>query len=78
MKRYRSSAIALAAAMFAAQPAFAQEIKVGLSGTFTGGNATNGIPYRNAAEVFPKTLGGVPVRWILGNSCSSWRRLPSS
>lgn len=46
-------------------PATAQEIKVGLSGTFTGPNATNGIPYRNAAEVFPKTLGGVPVRWIL-------------
>jgi branched-chain amino acid transport system substrate-binding protein len=65
MKRYTTSAIALAAALFAAQPALSQEIKVGLSGTFTGGNATNGIPYRNAAEVFPKMLGGVPVRWIL-------------
>jgi branched-chain amino acid transport system substrate-binding protein len=65
MKSYRSSAIALAAGLFLAQPLMAQEIKVGLSGTFTGPNATNGIPYRNAAEIYPKTLGGVPVQWIL-------------
>ena len=65
MKSYRSSAIALAAGIFLAQPLMAQEIKVGLSGTFTGPNATNGIPYRNAAEIYPKTLGGVPVQWIL-------------
>lgn len=65
MRSYRSSAIALAAALLIAQPSLAQEIKIGLSGTFTGPNATNGIPYRNAAEIFPKTLGGVPVRWIL-------------
>jgi branched-chain amino acid transport system substrate-binding protein len=65
MKSYQSSAIALAAGLFLAQPLMAQEIKVGLSGTFTGPNATNGIPYRNAAEIYPKTLGGVPVQWIL-------------
>jgi branched-chain amino acid transport system substrate-binding protein len=65
MKSYRSSAIALAAGLFLAQPLTAQEIKVGLSGTFTGPNATNGIPYRNAAEIYPKTLGGMPVQWIL-------------
>jgi branched-chain amino acid transport system substrate-binding protein len=65
MKSYRRSAIALAAGLFLAQPLMAQEIKVGLSGTFTGPNATNGIPYRNAAEIYPKTLGGVPVQWIL-------------
>ena len=65
MTRYRNSAIAVAAGLMLANPALAQEIKVGLSGTFTGPNATNGIPYRNAAEVFPKTLGGAPVKWIL-------------
>ena len=65
MIRYRSSAIALAAGLLMAQPVLAQEIKVGLSGTFTGPNATNGIPYRNAAEIFPKTLGGAPVKWII-------------
>jgi branched-chain amino acid transport system substrate-binding protein len=65
MKLKRSLRISLAAGLLAAQTAFAQEITVGLSGTFTGPNATNGIPYRNAAEVFPTTLGGVPVKWIL-------------
>ena len=65
MTRYRNSAIAVAAGLMLVSPALAQEIKVGFSGTFTGPNATNGIPYRNAAEVFPKTLGGVPVKWIL-------------
>ena len=43
----------------------AQEIKVGLTGTFTGPNAGNGIPYRNASEIFPSTLGGVAVKWIV-------------
>ena len=65
MSPYRSSAIALGAALLMAQPALSQEIKIGLSGTFTGPNATNGIPYRNAAEIYPTTLGGVPVKWIL-------------
>jgi len=40
-------------------------IKIGFTGTFTGPNASNGIPYRNAAEVFPNTLGGNPVQWIV-------------
>src|SRR5690606_19729323 len=40
-------------------------IKIGFTGTFTGANASNGIPYRNAAEVFPDTLGGRPVQWIV-------------
>jgi branched-chain amino acid transport system substrate-binding protein len=65
MSKFRCSAIALAAGLLMAQPAVAQEIKLGFSGTFTGPNATNGIPYRNAAEVFPKTLGGAPVKWLL-------------
>lgn len=40
-------------------------IKIGFTGTFTGANASNGIPYRNAAEIFPSTLGGRPVEWIV-------------
>lgn len=65
MSRTRVSLVAVAAALLLAQPALAQEIKVGLSGTFTGPNATNGIPYRNAAEIFPSSIAGTPVKWIL-------------
>ena len=65
MFHHRGSALALAATLIMAQSALAQEIKVGLSGTFTGPNATNGIPYRNAAEIFPTSIGGVAVKWIL-------------
>ncbi len=65
MSYYRGSAFALAATLIMAQPVLSQEIKVGLSGTFTGPNATNGIPYRNAAEIFPNSIGGVAVKWIL-------------
>lgn len=43
----------------------AEEIKIGLTGTFTGANASNGIPYRNAAELYPDTLGGRPATWIV-------------
>jgi len=48
-----------------AATASAQEIRIGLTGTFTGPNASVGIPYRNAVEVFPTTLGGVPVRFVV-------------
>jgi len=65
MSYYRGSAFALAATLIMAQPVLSQEIKIGLSGTFTGPNATNGIPYRNAAEIFPNSIGGVAVKWIL-------------
>ncbi len=65
MEMSRNALISLAIGLSLAAPAAAQEIKIGLSGTFTGPNATNGIPYRNAAEIYPKTLGGVPVKWIL-------------
>ncbi len=45
--------------------ASAQEITVGITATFTGPNAANGVPYRNAEEIFPHTLGGVPVKYIV-------------
>ena len=45
--------------------ASAQEVTVGITATFTGPNAANGVPYRNAEEIFPHTLGGVPVHYIV-------------
>ena len=57
------SALAIAAGMSAT--ALAQEIRIGLTGTFTGPNASVGIPYRNTAEIYPPTLGGMPARWIV-------------
>jgi len=59
----RAAAAILSAGL--AVTAAAQEIRIGLTGTFTGPNASVGIPYRNTAEIYPNTLGGVPVRWIV-------------
>jgi branched-chain amino acid transport system substrate-binding protein len=64
MMKCVTAALVIATAAIAG-PAFAQDIKVGFSGTFSGPNAANGIPYRNAAEVFPKTLAGTGVQWIV-------------
>lgn len=64
MLRYWFSLFAAAVFMSVTAVA-AQEIKIGFTGTFTGPNASNGIPYRNATEIFPATLGGVPVKWIV-------------
>jgi len=43
----------------------AQEIKIGFTGTLTGPAAAIGVPYRNAVEIFPTTIAGVPVKWII-------------
>lgn len=58
-------AAAAIVSMGMAAAASAQEIRIGLTGTFTGPNASVGIPYRNTAEIYPPTLGGVPVKWIV-------------
>ena len=56
----------MSAALLAwAEAVAAQPVTIGLSATLTGQNAANGIPYRNTAELYPKTLGGVPVRYIV-------------
>ncbi len=55
----------LLASCFVAHGAMAQEITIGISATLTGPNAANGVPYRNAEEIYPKTLGGVPVHYTL-------------
>ncbi len=55
----------LLASCFAAHTALAQEINIGISATLTGPNAANGVPYRNAEEIYPKTLGGVAVHYTV-------------
>jgi branched-chain amino acid transport system substrate-binding protein len=71
----------VAALLVFAGPAFAQDIKIGITGTFTGPTAALGIPYRQAAELFPTTIGGRTVRWIVlddagdaGNAVKNARR----
>ncbi|MBK6553063.1 MAG: ABC transporter substrate-binding protein [Rhodocyclaceae bacterium] len=41
------------------------EITIGLSLGTTGPGASMGIPYKNALQLVPKTLGGEPVRYIV-------------
>ena len=52
------------AALFALTVQAQQPIIIGLSATLTGPNAPIGIPARNALEMLPKTLAGVPIRGI--------------
>src|SRR5882724_882318 len=48
-----------------ASPAMAQEVKIGMTGTFTGPNAAVGQGYRMASELFPTSVGGVTIKWIV-------------
>jgi branched-chain amino acid transport system substrate-binding protein len=41
------------------------EITIGVSLGTTGPGASLGIPYKNAFQLVPKTLGGEPVRYII-------------
>lgn len=62
----RKTACAIAVAAFAASASVAQaDITVGVSLALTGGTASLGIPYKNAFEFLPKTLGGEPVRYLI-------------
>src|SRR5512140_1095457 len=63
MNRRLFAALALAGA-FAATAANA-EITIGVSLGTTGPGASLGIPYKNAFQLVPKTLGGEPVRYIV-------------
>ncbi|MBF22684.1 MAG: branched-chain amino acid ABC transporter substrate-binding protein [Pusillimonas sp.] len=45
--------------------AFAEGVKVGVITGATGPGASLGIPYKNTFDVVPKTLGGVPVEYII-------------
>ena len=59
MKHPIIAAIALAAALGASTAS--AEITVGVSLGTTGPGASLGIPYKNAFQLMPKTLGGEPV-----------------
>ncbi|MBE7418816.1 MAG: ABC transporter substrate-binding protein [Ideonella sp.] len=59
----RLAALALVCS-FAAAAARA-EITVGVSLGTTGPGASLGVPYKNAFQLVPKTLGGEPVRYII-------------
>jgi branched-chain amino acid transport system substrate-binding protein len=60
----RLSAVLALAAVFAAPGANA-EVTVGVSLALTGGTASLGIPYKNAFQLLPKTLGGEPVKYLI-------------
>jgi len=41
------------------------EIRIGVTGTFTGPAAAIGIPYKQASELFPTNVAGRLVKWIV-------------
>ena len=63
MFKLRVAALALSCALAAA--AAQAEIVIGVSLGTTGPGASLGIPYKNAFQLVPKTLGGEPVRYVI-------------
>ena len=63
MTRKLFTVLALAGA-FAATTAHA-EVTIGVSLGSTGPGSSLGIPYKNAFQLLPKTLGGEPVKYII-------------
>ncbi len=63
MTRRLLLALALIASL--AYSAGAQEVTVGVTLGATGPGASLGIHYKNAFQLFPKTLGGQPVKYIM-------------
>ncbi len=63
MRHQLFAALAIAGAL-ACAPAHA-EITVGVSLGTTGPGSSLGIPYKNAFQLLPKTLGGEPVKYII-------------
>lgn len=58
--------VVVAATMMGLSGAAARdEIRIGMTGTFTGPAAAIGIPYKQASELFPKVIAGHPVKWIV-------------
>jgi len=52
--------------MLCASPGSARDdIRIGITGTFTGPAAAIGIPYKQASELFPAKVAGRPVTWIV-------------
>jgi branched-chain amino acid transport system substrate-binding protein len=67
MRRALSAAFGiLTAAVLGTAPAAARDdIRIGVTGTFTGPAAAIGIPYKQASELFPAKVAGRPVTWIV-------------
>ena len=61
----RSSLLASILLVALASGAVGQEITVGVTLGATGPGASLGIHYKNAFQLFPKTLGGHPVKYII-------------
>jgi branched-chain amino acid transport system substrate-binding protein len=68
MKRTFLLALGLAAAFVG--NASAQEITIGVTLATTGPAASLGVHYKNAFQLFPKTLGGQPVKYIMMEDAS--------
>ncbi|UCE30156.1 MAG: ABC transporter substrate-binding protein [Burkholderiales bacterium] len=64
MKRQLFAALASAAAALVVTPAGA-EITIGVSLGTTGPGSSLGIPYKNAFQLLPTTMGGQPVKYII-------------
>jgi branched-chain amino acid transport system substrate-binding protein len=58
-------AITLTGFVVSLPAAAAREIRIGVTGTFTGPAAAIGIPYKQASELFPNEISGQPVKWIV-------------
>jgi branched-chain amino acid transport system substrate-binding protein len=58
-------AITLTGFVVSLPAAAAREIRIGVTGTFTGPAAAIGIPYKQASELFPNEIAGQPVKWIV-------------
>jgi len=61
----RKFLLALAVAMSLSGSVAAQEITIGFTMGATGPGASLGIHYKNAFQLFPQTLGGQPVKYIM-------------
>lgn len=59
------SALTIGLTMTLASAAFAQEVTIGATFGATGPGASLGIHYKNAFQLMPKTIGGVPVKFII-------------
>ena len=58
------TALGLAALLFGAA-ASAQEINIGVTMGTTGPGASLGVNYKNAFQLMPNTVGGVPIKYII-------------
>ena len=61
----RKLLLALGLSMLLSGSVAAEEITIGLTMGTTGPGASLGVHYKNAFQLFPKTLGGQPVKFIM-------------